>query len=121
MPTTEAVGLVPAKLMAMMNRHLAEALEARGFQTQGAGGLIYFNAVRGLLTELGMLPGPANPEDLASTLTWQAQSAILRLGDVAAGHEIPAAGWVELAKLPNLLRETAAQVEMLVSLYEEGK
>lgn len=123
MPTTEAVGFVPPRLMNLMNAQMEAALVEAGFNPKapGAGALVVFKTVRGMLTALGMLPDPVSPREVATSLAWQGQAAIARLGDLATHREIPSDGWVELARLPNLLRETAAQIDHLVSLYEEGK
>lgn len=125
MPATEpTVGHVPPHLMQLIEDQTRQAMEGYGLNPKapGAGGIVLFNAMRGVLHQLGMLPEPAPSYDaLATDLFWRVQTAILRLRDLDAGHEIPAQGWVELGRLGNLLRETAAQVDHVVSLYEEGK
>jgi hypothetical protein len=109
--------------MAMLRRHLDAALVPYGESSRtGAGGLVVFNVVRGMLTELGCLPEDSKDADeIASTLMWQTAAVINWLRDLDAQREIAAADWDALRKYPALLRATAGQLEQWVQLYEEGK
>jgi len=114
-------GIVPPALMAMMQRHLTESLTARGISTPGAGGLIVFNVVRGMLADLGMLPEPDHdPASVAEILTWRGTATVNWLRRLSAGEELSASEWEALAKYPNRLREAAAHLDSVVALYNEG-
>ncbi len=116
-----AVGMLPPRLMAMLQRHTDAALTPYGTKTAGAGGLILFNVVRGMLTELGELPEPTTDYgELSTRLAYQVQAALIRFRDLDAGHEIPAEAWAAMPDLARTLREAAAQIDHVVSLYNEG-
>lgn len=60
----------------------------------------------------------ATPAGLASTLSWTATGVLLYLGKLDAGEReaLP-----RLAEWVSRLKEAAAQIEHVVSLYEEGR
>lgn len=115
-------GVVPPALMLLMRRCLADVATHRGGTLAPGADYLFCSAMRGTLAELGCLPDlGADPSQIAASLMWRTQTVLHWLGELAAGREIPATGWDGLREHGRRLREVAAQVDHLVSLYDEGK